>query len=36
MITIDAPNPGDLTEHDRRVVDLAANIMGVGFAHIKK
>ena len=36
MITIDAPNPGDLTEHVRRVVDLAANIMGVGFAHIKK
>lgn len=36
MITIDAPNPGDLSEHDKRVVDLAANILSVGFAHIKK
>jgi hypothetical protein len=36
MITIDAPNPGDLTQHDKRVIDLAANILSVGFAHIKK
>lgn len=36
MITIDAPKPGDLTQHDKRVIDLAANILSVGFAHIKK
>lgn len=36
MITIDAPNPGDLTHHDKRVIDLAASILSVGFAHTKK
>lgn len=36
MITIDAPRPGDLTHHDKRVIDLAASILSVGFAHTKK
>lgn len=36
MLTIDAPNPGDLTQQDKRVIDLAANLLGVGFASIKK
>lgn len=36
MITIDAPKPGDLTPHDKRVIDLAASLLSVGFAHIRK